>query len=116
MKIVLNGETLSIDPILSGGLSVDSKLTAITLDANGWDDNAEQIVDIPEILSDEIPHQFIIPFPSSASFEDYYMADIMIIAQGEGYLKFKALEAVPVVDCEVRIYIWNFTESEVPST
>lgn len=101
--LTINGQLVAF-PMRSTNGSSDAGPITITLFADNWDENNEQTIDVPEIISDETA-QLITPTPSSASFNNYYTSDIMLIAQGEGSLTFKALADPPSVNCNVNLYI-----------
>lgn len=110
-SLTINGQTVSFPS--SVNVHSNLKPVKITLLADNWDDNGEQMVDVPDILADE-SLQLITPTPSSNSFNDYYTADIKLVAQGEGVLTFRALNDTPSVDCEVLVYIQSVTENAEP--
>lgn len=81
-----------------------SMISAV-LPSSGWDENQQQMIDVPGVLSDE-SKQLIIPVPFKAEAEQYYDAGVRCIDQLAGQLKFSA-ETVPESDLQVFVVIVN---------
>lgn len=107
MKLMYDGDEL----LVSGSGNASTIMIPAALPSSGWDENQQQVIDVPRVLSDE-SKQLIIPVPFKAEMEQYYDAGIRCIDQLAGQLKFSA-ETVPEIDLQVFVVIVNVQKSEV---
>lgn len=101
MKLMYDGDEI----LVSGFSSSATTIIPAILPSSGWDENQQQVIDVPGVLSDE-SKQLIIPVPFKAEAEQYYDAGIRCIDQLAGQLKFSA-ETVPESDLQVYVVIVN---------